>query len=63
VTTLALRVTLTVVLFSDEHNDDRFQVLALTEGQAEPVDVTDQYQVLAAEIPSTGRKGFTVVKI
>ncbi len=57
-----IKVQLTLVLFVGADGLDRFRIHALVDGQDEPVDVTDQYEVLAAEILSTGRKGFTVVK-
>lgn len=40
----------------------RFKVHALSPETGTTIDVTEQYQVLAAEDPETGRKGFTVMK-
>lgn len=40
----------------------RFKVHAFTPLTNENVDVTEQYTVVAAEDPETGRQGFTVLK-
>lgn len=56
-----MRVKLHLLLY--EHDgQERFHVHALVEDQTEPVDVTDQYELIAAQNPETGQRGFTLLQ-
>lgn len=58
---IGVKVKLHLLLY-EQDGQERFHVHALTDGQAEPVDVTDRYELIAAQNPETGQRGFTLLK-
>lgn len=58
---VGVKVKLHVLLYEVD-GEDRFHVHAVVDGQPEPVDVTEQYELIAAHNPETGQRGFAVLK-
>lgn len=58
---VSLRVKLHLLVYEVD-GEDRFHVHAIVEGKPEPVDVTDQYEMVAAHNPETGQQGFALLK-
>ncbi len=58
---LPIKVKLHLLLY-EQDGQERFHVHAVVDGQPEPVDVTDQYELIAAQNPETGQRGFTLLK-
>ena len=58
---LNIKVKLHLLLY-ERDGQERFHVHAVVDGQPEPVDVTDQYELIAAHNPETGQRGFTLLK-
>lgn len=55
-------ISLHLTIYDLEGDEDRFKVTAVDTEDGEPIDVTDQYEVVAVETPE-GRGGFAVFKV
>lgn len=57
---ISVNIKLHLILY-EQDGQERFHVHAVVNGQPEPVNVTDQYELIAAQNPETGQRGFTLL--
>lgn len=55
-------ITLNITIYNLNEDEDRFKVTAIDSKNGEPVDVTDQYELVSVETPE-GQPGFGVFRL